>query len=38
MENISSLQIRNLFKENNNRLLDDIFDHIKIYDNEFIKK
>jgi len=26
-----------LFNENNNGLLDDIFDHIKIYDNEFIK-
>ena len=38
MENIYSFQIRNLFKENNNRLLDDIFNRIKIYDDEFIKK
>ncbi|KAG4104271.1 hypothetical protein H8356DRAFT_927613 [Neocallimastix lanati (nom. inval.)] len=36
--NISLLLIKNLFNDNNNRLLDVIFDHIKIYDNEFIKK
>jgi len=35
--NISSLLIRNLFNNNNNRLLDVTFDHIKIYDDEFIK-
>ena len=37
MENISSLQIRNLFNDNNNRLLDYIFDHIKIYNDDFFK-